>query len=288
MTVHVDMNDPRLQGPGAPVNGAQPHGRSRDNDDPSSPYSEGLPRSDQEKRDTGSGVGAGYMHESPGSDVSRCAKRPETCEDREARERDDPMARETAPDGRRSDNTTEQRVEKLADGSVFEGQFRGRDRHGWGKFTWSTGGSYSGQFDSNDMHGEGTYQWSDGSSYAGQWQRNNMGPKGVMEWTDGRKYEGQFRNGKKHGEGQLLWPDGRSYTGQWEAGKQHGTGVTVTGKGVSRKSLWEHGKLLRWLEDRVEPDTGGAPTNRGVGAPLGASDNNTRDNNELTLSNEVE
>jgi len=160
----------------------------------------------------------------------------------------------------------EQRVERLADGSVFEGQFRGRDRHGWGKFTWATGGSYEGQFDSNDMNGEGTYQWSDGSTYTGQWQQNNMGPKGIMQWTDGRKYEGQFHNGKKHGEGQLLWPDGRSYTGQWEAGKQHGFGTTVTGKGLSRKSQWEHGKLVRWLEDRDhmhQPDVGGTPIRTG-------------------------
>lgn len=179
-------------------------------------------------------------------------------------------------DVRRQEEDLEHRVERLADGSVFEGQFRGRDRHGWGKFTWATGGSYEGQFESNNMHGDGTYQWSDGSTYTGQWQDNNMGPKGVMQWTDGRKYEGQFRNGKKHGEGQLLWPDGRSYTGQWEAGKQHGYGTTVTGKGLSRKSQWEHGKLVRWLEDRGninEPDVGGTPIRIGLlsDAPKGGS-----------------
>ncbi|CAK0910207.1 unnamed protein product, partial [Prorocentrum cordatum] len=136
------------------------------------------------------------------------------------------------------------------DGSVFEGQFRGRDRHGYGKFTWSGGGSYEGNFDANDMHGEGSYIWSDGSKYQGQWQRNNMGPFGIMIWTDGRRYEGQFRDGKKHGEGKLTWPDGRSYVGQWECGKQHGVGTTVTGRGVSRKSQWDHGKLVKWLDDR--------------------------------------
>jgi len=151
----------------------------------------------------------------------------------------------------------ETRIEKLNDGSVFEGQFRGRDRHGFGKFIWSGGGSYEGNFDANDMHGEGVYIWSDGSKYQGQWQRNNMGPYGSMTWTDGRKYEGQFRDGKKHGEGKLNWPDGRSYTGQWEAGKQHGVGTTVTGKGLSRKSQWEVGKLVRWLDDAGAPDMGG-------------------------------
>merc|ERR1719480_524212 len=30
-------------------------------------------------------------------------------------------------------------VEQLADGSVFEGQFKSGNRHGDGRFTWSTG-----------------------------------------------------------------------------------------------------------------------------------------------------
>jgi len=151
----------------------------------------------------------------------------------------------------------ETRVERLQDGSVFEGQFRGRDRHGYGKFTWSGGGSYEGNFDANDMHGEGSYIWSDGSKYQGQWQRNNMGPFGIMIWTDGRRYEGQFRDGKKHGEGKLTWPDGRSYVGQWECGKQHGVGTTVTGRGVSRKSQWDHGKLVKWLDETGADSLGG-------------------------------
>lgn len=165
------------------------------------------------------------------------------------------------------DNSLETRVEKLDDGSVFDGQFKGRDRHGWGKFTWATGGSYEGQFDTNNMHGEGTYIWTDGSKYEGQWQRNQLGPKGIMSWTDGRRYEGQFLDSKKHGEGTLHWPDGRSYSGQWEAGKQHGVGVTVTGKGVARRCQWDRGQLTRWLDERTETDTGGTPIN-GV-APKG-------------------
>jgi len=135
---------------------------------------------------------------------------------------------------------------EFPDGSIFEGQFCGQNRHGWGRFTWTNGGTFEGQFDNNDMHGEGTYRWSDGSSYVGQWQRNEMGPQGVMRWTDGRRYEGHFDSGKKHGEGQLVWPDGRMYEGQWHSGKQHGIGLTVTGAGVIRVSEWEHGKLKQW------------------------------------------
>lgn len=140
------------------------------------------------------------------------------------------------------------REEILEDGSKYVGCFRGTERHGWGKFTWATGGGYEGQFLANDMHGEGTYEWGDGSTYTGQWQVNSMGPQGVMRWTDGRTYTGQFQNGQKHGEGELVWPDGRSYTGQWQCGRQHGQGVAVTGSGIPRLSRWEEGKLVRWLD----------------------------------------
>uniref|UniRef100_A0A7S4Q8X9 MORN repeat-containing protein 5 n=1 Tax=Alexandrium monilatum TaxID=311494 RepID=A0A7S4Q8X9_9DINO len=150
--------------------------------------------------------------------------------------------------GQQADAGLETRVEELADGSRYEGQFRGKCRQGWGKFSWATGGSYEGQFESNNMHGDGTYTWSDGSTYTGLWQSNNLGPDGVMKWTDGRVYEGHFVNGKKHGEGRLSWPDGRWYSGQWEGGKQHGVGLTCTGRGPPAKSQWDHGKLVKWLE----------------------------------------
>lgn len=143
----------------------------------------------------------------------------------------------------------QERTDNFEDGSSYVGQFRGSERHGWGKFTWKSGGGYEGQFVRNDMHGEGTYDWQDGSSYTGLWQVNTMGPDGTMRWTDGRKYTGQFKNGLKHGEGKLSWPDGRSYTGQWQAGKQHGVGSTITASGVPRQSRWEHGKMVQWLDD---------------------------------------
>jgi len=144
----------------------------------------------------------------------------------------------------------------LADSSVFEGQLRGEDRHGWGKFTWDDGGAYEGQFDGNDMHGQGTYRWADGSEYRGVWTRNQMGPSGTMQWTDGRQYSGEFVDGRKHGEGKIVWPDGRAYSGQWRSGKQHGFGVTVHSNGRERLSEWQHGTLIRWVEDQGEFQAG--------------------------------
>lgn len=144
----------------------------------------------------------------------------------------------------------------LADSSIFEGQLRGEDRHGWGKFTWDDGGAYEGQFDGNDMHGQGSYRWADGSVYVGIWTRNQMGPSGKMTWTDGREYSGEFVDGRKHGEGRIVWPDGRAYMGQWRSGKQHGFGTTVHSNGRERMSEWQHGTLVRWVEDREDFDAG--------------------------------
>jgi len=261
-TVHVNMTDPRLAPP--PQNSAQPAGKGNSRgteDSPPTARKEPSPR-DRQRQDSYADRNGGGRRM---TDVTEA--------DYLSQARDSqrmPMRLDGALKGASEDDghvDLETRTERLADGSVFEGQFRGRDRHGWGKFTWSTGGSYDGQFDSNDMHGEGTYTWSDGSTYTGQWQQNSMGPRGIMQWTDGRRYEGQFKNGQKYGEGELKWPDGRSYSGQWEAGKQHGVGITVTGKGLPRKSQWEHGKLVRWLEDKGgmgEPDIGGTPILRGA------------------------
>lgn len=144
----------------------------------------------------------------------------------------------------------------LADSSIFEGQLRGEDRHGWGRFTWDDGGAYEGQFDGNDMHGQGTYRWADGSVYSGVWTRNQMGPSGAMTWTDGRKYTGEFIDGKKHGEGKIAWPDGRAYSGQWRSSKQHGFGITVHSNGRERMSEWQNGSLVRWIDGREDYDQG--------------------------------
>jgi len=139
--------------------------------------------------------------------------------------------------------------EEMPDGSRYEGQFLGTDRHGWGKITWADGAVYDGQFNKNDMNGDGTLKWSTGVAYTGQWRQNDLGPRGNMTWPDGRRYCGEFHQGEKHGEGRLSWPNGQAYGGQWVAGKQHGYGFIV-GKGPAHLSQWNHGQLLRWLDDK--------------------------------------
>mmetsp|Transcript_33844 Transcript_33844/g.105108 ORF Transcript_33844/g.105108 Transcript_33844/m.105108 type:complete len:527 (+) Transcript_33844:96-1676(+) len=144
-------------------------------------------------------------------------------------------------------------IEELPDGSTYEGQFLGRDRHGWGKITWASGDCYEGQFQCSAMHGQGALRWDTGVAYSGQWQSNELGPAGTMKWPDGRQYRGHFLDGEKHGEGRLTWPDGRSYTGQWSGGLQDGYGFIAARKGPSNLSQWEGGGLVRWLPEEELP-----------------------------------
>jgi len=141
-------------------------------------------------------------------------------------------------------NAPDHRIEELPDGSAYEGQFLGRDRHGWGKITWAGGDGYEGQFHRNDMHGQGALHWSSGVAYSGQWRRNELGPAGAMRW-----------------------PDGRSYTGQWVAGRQHGYGFVSVLRGPSHLSQWREGQLERWL---AEPELAGLSSREQARAALGS------------------
>jgi len=64
-----------------------------------------------------------------------------------------------------------------ADGSCFEGQFRGGKRHGhgtdyYGKRSDAPGGKYVGEFVDDKRHGHGTYYWANGCKYVGEWVDN--------------------------------------------------------------------------------------------------------------------
>uniref|UniRef100_A0A6T0UMJ3 Uncharacterized protein n=1 Tax=Alexandrium monilatum TaxID=311494 RepID=A0A6T0UMJ3_9DINO len=140
-------------------------------------------------------------------------------------------------------------IEELQDGSIYEGQFLGRERHGRGKMVWANGDIYEGHFNRSQMHGQGAMQWVHGVTYSGQWRHNELGPAGVMKWPDGRQFRGHFIEGEKHGEGRLMWPDGRSYTGQWCWGVQHGYGFVAERRGTPHLSHWDSGELMRWLPE---------------------------------------
>lgn len=85
----------------------------------------------------------------------------------------------------------------MANGNVYEGDFRDNCMHGFGRL----------------IQKKGTRE------YIGEWANNKMNGKGLYQWEDGRSYKGEYLNDKKHGYGEYTWADGRQYLGMWALGK---------------------------------------------------------------------
>ena len=110
-------------------------------------------------------------------------------------------------------------VYTYADGSVWEGDMKGRRRDGEGVMRWEDGRTYSGKYGDDKRQGPGTYEDETGL-YSGGWKDDRKDGEGVMEWRDGRRYEGAFINGEKHGSGVIYYtplPSNITPTGDEEA-----------------------------------------------------------------------
>ncbi|HSX13277.1 MAG TPA: hypothetical protein VLE96_02525 [Chlamydiales bacterium] len=60
----------------------------------------------------------------------------------------------------------------FADGSRYEGEWEGNERHGFGIQFWPNGAYYSGTWFNDLRHGEGLFVWADGTYYQGIWVNN--------------------------------------------------------------------------------------------------------------------
>eukprot|EP00929_Paragymnodinium_shiwhaense_P001348 TRINITY_DN101576_c0_g1_i1.p1 TRINITY_DN101576_c0_g1~~TRINITY_DN101576_c0_g1_i1.p1 ORF type:complete len:377 (+),score=64.47 TRINITY_DN101576_c0_g1_i1:112-1242(+) len=113
------------------------------------------------------------------------------------------------------------------DGATFEGEWRDNAANGKGRFKHADGDEYIGEWQNNTAHGSGTYRHRDTTEYVGQFLDDLQDGCGVESWPDKSRYVGQFRHGKKSGHGIYEWPDGSTYTGQWDANQIDGVGAYV-------------------------------------------------------------
>jgi hypothetical protein len=67
--------------------------------------------------------------------------------------------------------------------------------HGFGKYTFTSGGIYTGEWSRGKMHGKGKMLNADGTSYDGDWRDNAMSGEGIYIDIDKVKWEGIFING---------------------------------------------------------------------------------------------
>ncbi len=107
------------------------------------------------------------------------------------------------------------------DGTVYEGQWRHRERNGQGRLTYPDGRYYVGEFKSGKRHGQGT-----------------------MTYPDGRKYVGAFLDGERTGQGRMTYPDGSRYTGEFEGGNRTGKGVMEYADGRKEEGMFKNGEFV--------------------------------------------
>ena len=68
------------------------------------------------------------------------------------------------------------------------------------------GGVYEGQWRGNKRSGEGRYLWTDGREYIGQWRDGGIHGYGCNKFTNGILYRGQWENGISQGFGKERYP----------------------------------------------------------------------------------
>jgi len=86
-------------------------------------------------------------------------------------------------------------------------------------FEHEDGGRYSGQWRGRNKHGAGCYSYPNGDSFEGGWQFNRKHGQGVYRFAQGGFYAGGWEAGERHGPGVRVHPTGREEPGVWDRGR---------------------------------------------------------------------
>lgn len=81
-----------------------------------------------------------------------------------------------------------------ANGSVYMGQWKNKQRWGRGKQIWADGSYYNGYWAADKAHGKGRLIHADGDCYEGDWMQDRASGRGVYLHTDKAKYEGEWQD----------------------------------------------------------------------------------------------
>lgn len=152
------------------------------------------------------------------------------------------------------------------DGTIYIGELRNGEPHGYGKVSWANGNAYEGYFKNGVIHAQGTYYWSDGDIYMGDWRNGDRTGQGVYRWPDGTIYRGEFIDGVKDGpgieydseiliygfwnEGELhgpvtaIYSDGTEEVAHFENGVRHGNAVIFYPDGSVEYQYWQEGEMI--------------------------------------------
>lgn len=86
-------------------------------------------------------------------------------------------------------------------------------------FKHTDGGIYNGEWKGALKDGFGVYTYPSGATYEGEWLDGTKEGRGVYRFAKGGIYEGEWRNGKMEGVGVRTYSSGKVVSGLWEQGK---------------------------------------------------------------------
>jgi len=147
-------------------------------------------------------------------------------------------------------------IQTWPDGAVYEGQWKQNKAWGQGRFRHCDGDVYTGQWRQNMAHGFGVYLHRDGTTYAGDFLDDLQDGVGIECWSDQSQFTGKFTRGKKSGHGIYTWPDKSSYQGQWVGNHIDGHGVYIGADGRRFEGLWKASAMhgcgrYQWPDGRI-------------------------------------
>ncbi|EGR32540.1 hypothetical protein IMG5_078660, partial [Ichthyophthirius multifiliis] len=106
--------------------------------------------------------------------------------------------------------------------AVYDGEWKGNMRDGYGVQKWIDGAKYEGEWVNNKACGKGKFYHVDGDIFEGQWENDKANGYGIYYHTNGAKYQGEWKNDLQHGNGIETWNDGSIFEGTYEFGKNKG------------------------------------------------------------------
>ena len=107
------------------------------------------------------------------------------------------------------------------------------------------GSVYKGELRDGEYHGYGTLCFANRERYQGEWRRGLRHGVGTFTYSSGDIYNGEWRNHVPHGGGVFLYANGGKVNGTWKRGVLiEGDGFYVSADGSKFRAVWRDGKLL--------------------------------------------
>ncbi|KAM3141708.1 hypothetical protein pb186bvf_006313 [Paramecium bursaria] len=147
-------------------------------------------------------------------------------------------------------NREKRDIYKYQTGAIYDGEWIGGLRDGYGVMIWADGARYEGYWSQNRATGKGNFTLTEGDTYEGEWLDDKANGYGIYVHVNGAKYEGYWKKDQQDGygieqwsdgsvyEGKYIWPDGSKYNGQWSDNAINGQGVYCWLDGRQYEGEW--------------------------------------------------